>query len=241
MHLLGIVSLVVTDYTAWHFVGMAVLWLLFGGYGIAVGHHKYFSHKSFETYRWVEKCLAMFGLMTMAGSVLFWATYHRSVHHRYADKEQDLHSPKRGLWKSFIWWQNDIRADTINPLAGRDLMRDPFLMWQHKHQVKLFWFVVLVTACVSWQFALGVLVPAVILSHHQDNLINVFGHLRATGYRNFDTDDNSVNNLFMGWFFWGQGWHNNHHALPGRLDYGVRWWEFDAAAKVLVPLIRKHS
>ena len=25
----------------------------------------------------------------------------------------------------------------------------------------------------------------------------------------------------------GEGWHNNHHAFPGRARHGHRWWEFD--------------
>jgi stearoyl-CoA desaturase (delta-9 desaturase) len=66
----------------------------------------------------------------------------------------------------------------------------------------------------------------------QDNMINVFGHIKAgIGYRNFETNDNSHNNIIMGLLTWGQGWHNNHHYAPGNYDFGSgtsgKWWEFD--------------
>ena len=227
---------------SWIYVtGIVFLWMLFGGYGIAVGYHRYFSHKSFETYPIIAKCLSILGLMAMAGSTLFWVSYHRGTHHRYADKPQDLHSPKRGLLRSFILWQNDIDHTSVNPMSGRDVLRDKFLVWQHKHQNKIFWGIILATAIVSWHVALGVLIPAIVVSHHQDNFINVLGHLRATGYRNFETDDDSVNDYLTGWLFWGQGWHNNHHYNPSVVDYGsIKWWEFDSAAKILIPIIRKR-
>lgn len=241
VHVLCLLSFFVISFSWMHLAGIAFLWMLFGGYGIAVGYHRYFSHKSFKTYRILEKFLAICGLMSMAGSVLFWVGFHRGVHHRYADTELDLHSPKKGILKSFIWWQNDITHDTINIMAIRDILRDDFLVWQHKHQTKIFWAIVLITALVSWQFALGVLIPAIVISHHQDNFINVLGHLRLTGYRNFETEDNSVNDYLTGWLFWGQGWHNNHHANPSLVNYGgIRWWEFDSAAKILIPIIEKR-
>jgi fatty-acid desaturase len=26
----------------------------------------------------------------------------------------------------------------------------------------------------------------------------------------------------------GEGWHNNHHAVPTSARHGLRWWEVDA-------------
>ena len=63
----------------------------------------------------------------------------------------------------------------------------------------------------------------------QDTLINVVGHTKLLiGYRNFETKDNSHNNLIFGYLAWGQGWHNNHHHNPKAFDFGgKRWWELD--------------
>lgn len=241
VHILGLISLLLIEFTLINFLLILFFWLLFAGYGIAVGYHKYFSHRSFDTYPIISKILSIFGLMAMAGSTIFWVSYHRGVHHRFADSEKDLHSPKKGILKSFILWHNDITDKTVNPIFAKDLMRDKFLVWQHKNQTKIFWCIILLSFIVSWEFALGVLIPACIISHHQDNLINVVGHLRSAGYRNFNTPDNSVNECVTGLLFWGQGWHNNHHYNPSKLDYGgIKWWEFDSARWILVPIIKKH-
>jgi fatty-acid desaturase len=47
------------------------------------------------------------------------------------------------------------------------------------------------------------------------------------GYRNYETDENSKNNVFVGILSNGEGWHNNHHAQPRCAAHGHRWWEFD--------------
>jgi fatty-acid desaturase len=47
------------------------------------------------------------------------------------------------------------------------------------------------------------------------------------GYRNYATDDDSKNNFLVGIISNGEGWHNNHHALPRAARHGQRWWELD--------------
>ncbi|MGH8485979.1 MAG: fatty acid desaturase [Pseudomonas sp.] len=47
------------------------------------------------------------------------------------------------------------------------------------------------------------------------------------GSRDFDTDDQSRNNLFLSIITLGEGWHNNHHFFPGTVRQGFRWWEVD--------------
>ena len=47
------------------------------------------------------------------------------------------------------------------------------------------------------------------------------------GYRNYETDEGSRNNVLVGLVSNGEGWHNNHHADPRSARHGHRWWEFD--------------
>src|SRR5262249_28660242 len=56
-------------------------------------------------------------------------------------------------------------------------------------------------------------------------LVNSFGH--ATGYRNFNTPDNSRNNTLIAWFVMGEGYQNNHHYSPCRACFSYRPWEID--------------
>ena len=57
------------------------------------------------------------------------------------------------------------------------------------------------------------------------------------GCRNFDTKDNSRNLWWMAILFWGEGWHNNHHAKPQNWNFRQRWWEFDIGA-LIIRLVR---
>jgi fatty-acid desaturase len=55
--------------------------------------------------------------------------------------------------------------------------------------------------------------------------INSVTHL--WGYRNYATDEDSRNNLFVALISNGEGWHNNHHADPRSARHGHYWWELD--------------
>ena len=57
----------------------------------------------------------------------------------------------------------------------------------------------------------GVFVRTVLVWHITWS-VNSLTHL--WGYRNYETDDNSRNNLLVGLVSNGEGWHNNHHAQP---------------------------
>ena len=64
------------------------------------------------------------------------------------------------------------------------------------------------------QFGASLLVWGVfartVLVWHVTWSVNSLTHL--WGYRNYETDDNSRNNWFVGLLAHGEGWHNNHHA-----------------------------
>jgi stearoyl-CoA desaturase (delta-9 desaturase) len=243
MHVLLILGIVLVEFNALYFLGIFILWTLIGGFGVAVGYHRYFAHKSFKTYGIIEKLMAYFGLLSCDGSLPFWVALHRGAHHRYADTDKDPHSPTKGKWYSYMLWQADISQDTVNLMSARDLMKNDFVMFLHNHQYKIFWITFFILLIFSWQFALGVFVPASLLSHHQDNLVNVLGHINGpTSYRNFNTNDNSVNEVITGLLFWGHGWHNNHHHNASSSDFGgVNWWEFDTCHRIIIPLIRRRS
>ena len=71
---------------------------------------------------------------------------------------------------------------------------------------------------------------------HVSAFVNSVSHL--WGYRAYETDDGSRNNLFVGYFAHGEGWHNNHHADPQAAMHGRRGWEFDPVFWVIRLLAR---
>jgi stearoyl-CoA desaturase (delta-9 desaturase) len=72
------------------------------------------------------------------------------------------------------------------------------------------------------------------LSHHITFCVNSVCHV--FGRRPFDTGDRSTNQWLIGVLALGEGWHNNHHAFPQSAFHGLRWWQIDLSAYVIVLL-----
>jgi len=53
------------------------------------------------------------------------------------------------------------------------------------------------------------------------------------GYKNYETRDDSRNLWWVAILAYGEGWHNNHHALPRLAQHGHKWWEFDSTYQVI--------
>src|ERR1700709_570356 len=92
---------------------IAALWLLWGGavtgldlailavmyalvgFGVTIGFHRLFTHRSFEAKPWLRGTLAILGSMSVQGAVLHWVADHRK-HHPFTDEEGDPpHPPPR--------------------------------------------------------------------------------------------------------------------------------------------------
>jgi stearoyl-CoA desaturase (delta-9 desaturase) len=66
--------------------------------------------------------------------------------------------------------------------------------------------------------------------------VNSIGHI--WGYRNYQTAENSRNNILVGLISNGDGWHNNHHADQRAASHGHKWWELDVTYITLLILNR---
>jgi stearoyl-CoA desaturase (delta-9 desaturase) len=239
-------------------VGVALLWgvafdwvylLLLGGMyffsaaGIAVGYHRYFTHRSFKTSRPVAAVLAVLGSMAAEGSVLQWAAVHRR-HHQHSDDDHDPHSPHthgaglwstiRGMWHAHVGWLFHARPQGLARYV-EDLRRDPLVRWMSR-LFPLWLFLGLIVPAVlggvltlTWTgvllgFIWGGLVR-IFLVHHVTWSVNSVCHIWGT--RPFDSHDESRNNMIFGVLALGEGWHNNHHAFPSSARHGLRWWQID--------------
>jgi stearoyl-CoA desaturase (delta-9 desaturase) len=85
------------------------------------------------------------------------------------------------------------------------------------------------TPSAAMQFGFSVLIWGVfvrtVLVWHITWSVNSVTHL--WGYRNYQTDESSRNNILVGLISNGEGWHNNHHAAPRSAKHGHKWWELD--------------
>lgn len=229
-----------------YLIATLIMTILACGLGIAVGYHRVFSHKTHSLPAWKENIIQFFAVFAAQGASIFWVALHRGYHHPYSDTQRDIHSPNvYGRWHAFVGWIRLIteKDNTVNIKYAVDLLRKPNHIWFHNNHLKVLWFTPLIVAIFDWKLALCAFWLTAAIGSFQDNLVNVFGHQKATiGYRNFETNDKSWNNPILGYLAWGQGWHNNHHYDPKSYDFGSgisgKWWEFDPC-KLWLPFLGK--
>ncbi len=235
-HLFFLISIFHVEINLIFFIALFFLWLLIAGYGIGVAYHRLLAHKTFKTYPWIETLISYLGCLAIQGSPIFWVNTHLQYHHPFSDTQQDLHSPIHGkMWSYFLWTiQSRYSNFKFNSVFG--LLKKNEQNFLHNYYFQIVWSTWIFTFLISKQLFF-ILVLAQIITLHQEFAVNLFCHTKG-GYRNFDLADNSTNHYLFGLFFWGVGYHNNHHAMPQSYDFGYKKFEFDPTT-LLVRLIQK--
>jgi stearoyl-CoA desaturase (delta-9 desaturase) len=257
-------ALVIAGGLAWggalHWQDLVVLAITYTltGFGITVGYHRLFTHRSFKTSRPVRVALAVLGSMAVEGPVVEWVATHRR-HHRFSDHAGDPHSPHvdrapgwrgalRGLAHAHVGWIFRGK-DMANPARyAKDVLIDADMRFISR----MFPLWVLVGLAVP--FGLGVALTGslaggltgllwggavrVFLLHHATFSINSLCHYY--GKRPFSTDDESRNLAWLAPFAFGESWHNNHHAFPTSARHGLHRWQLDPGGWLIGGLERCH-
>jgi len=233
----------------WIEISCVLLFLLSTGLGITLGFHRHFTHNSFQAIRPVKFLLAIAGSMAFQGPLIRWVADHRR-HHRYADKNGDLHSPHfpsavglvgklSGLFHAHVGW---IFTEPLTPhhLYAHDLLRKSaivlidrtYLLWSSL-SLGLPWLYGYLLGGVEHAVAcllFGGCVRAALVQNFTWS-VNSFGH--AYGYQSHKTKDQSRNNFIIAMLTLGEGWHNNHHAFPTSAFHGLKSDEFDLSGVVI--------
>ena len=230
MHVAGLVGWVWAR-PSWESVGLFAVSYFAFSLGITLGYHRYLAHGSFGAARAVSGLFVWLGCTAIQKGPLWWMSIHR-YHHRHADTDEDSHSPNRGLYWAHIGWNADDRFTNGRPECTAREERTPFVIWLDAYPwlPALLWISSLGIgggwSAIYFGFVLSSL--AVI---HATCAIGSLAH--AYGYRNFETTDGSRNHRWLGWFFCGEGWHNNHHHDASRANFAVRPSELDVGFWVL--------
>jgi len=212
----------------------AVLFYVFMTIGGTITLHRLLSHRSFKCSKYWEYFGSIVATISGAGSTITWAAIHRE-HHRYTDTLKDPHSP---CFKNVFKIQFLSMLDTPNLRYVPDLLRSKFHLFLHNYYWLINFIYVIALYFIDPVLPIyGFFIPSIMV-WHAGSLINTINHL--SGYRNFNTNDSSTNNLITGYLVSGEGWHNNHHAQPSDPNFGRYWWEFDFGY-MLIHLISKKE
>jgi stearoyl-CoA desaturase (delta-9 desaturase) len=212
---------------------IALYWLRM--FGIGAGYHRYVSHRSYSTGRFLQFILAFLAQSSAQKSVLWWAAKHRH-HHLHSDTQQDVHSPRhKGFVYSHLGWVFSRKHDATDLVKVADLASFPELRWLHKFEVMPA--AVLAVLCfliAGWSGLVIGFLWSTVLVYHATFCINSLAHVH--GRKRYVTGDDSRNNWLLAFFTLGEGWHNNHHAYQSSARQGFRWWEIDVTFYVLKAL-----
>jgi stearoyl-CoA desaturase (Delta-9 desaturase) len=220
------------------------------GFGITVGFHRLFTHRSFKTGRSLRFLWAMLGSMALEGPVIEWVAYHRR-HHRFSDCEGDPHSPHghgpgflgalRGLFHAHVGWVLFSDESAEEERYAPDLIADPVVRFVDRT------FVLWAVVGLVLPFGLGIALAGTVFGglmgllwggavrifflHHITFCVNSLCHF--FGRRNFTTNDHSRNLAWLAPFTFGEAWHNNHHAFPTSARHGLGRAQVDPSAAVI--------
>ncbi|HYL79492.1 MAG TPA: acyl-CoA desaturase, partial [Candidatus Acidoferrum sp.] len=228
---------------------MALILYVITGFGVTIGFHRLFPHRSFKSARLLKIALAALGSMAVEGSVTSWVATHRR-HHIYSDAAGDPHSPHRygerglalirGLAFSHVGWLFVSDASCAERYAP-DVLRDPDL----RRIGRLFPVFALASMAIpfgigyslagSWVGAVSALVWAGIvrmaLLHHVTWSVNSICHV--FGRRPLEANDRSTNVWALAVLSLGESWHNIHHAHPGWARHGALRGMVDPSARLI--------
>jgi len=222
-HLLAIAGLAFVSQYIWYFL---VFWLLFGIIGNGVAGHRYFAHQSFKVAPWLHHVMAYFTVMGAFAPPTYWVIQH-SQHHRTSDTAADVHTPNKGLWTAFYGWlfnKQYVEFMLTNKSAVVRACVSRNVMFYERNYYKLLFGSLLLLTMLDWHLLL-IYCAAYAVEIFRIGLVN--GVCHRWGYRNHNTNDQSRNNILVGILGLGFGWHNNHHASPGKLVLTEHWWEID--------------
>jgi stearoyl-CoA desaturase (delta-9 desaturase) len=227
MHVAVLVGVVLSEFQL-RWIALCAVSFLVRSWGVTVGYHRYFAHRSFKTSRPFQLFLAVLAQSANQNGVLWWAARHRH-HHAHSDQPADVHSPvQHGFLRSHLTWFMYPDAWGIDESMVKDWMKVPELVWlQRVPFLPTLTLGIVLFATLGWEGLLwGHFVPTVLLLH-ATYTVNSLSHVDWVGTRPYDTPDHSRNHFLLALITLGEGWHNNHHHRPGSARFGWRWYQID--------------
>lgn len=204
---------------------------------ISVFYHRGFAHNALDVKPNVKKFICKTGVWVTGIDPKTWIAMHRK-HHEHSDTEKDPHSPvncKKPFdmftvqYKSYsrmmvrLMKKDRIACSTVedlgidvHPIMGKGLWYLPYL----------FQLILSIVIGVFTHPIIGISYWAGIMSHPiQGWLVNYYGH--HSGYRTFNLEDDSRNNILVGVLTMGEGLQNNHHKYPHSAKFSILRKEID--------------
>jgi stearoyl-CoA desaturase (delta-9 desaturase) len=219
--------------------------------------HRYFVHRSFRCGPVMRAICAAIATMAVQGSILKWVSNHRR-HHLHSDRPGDVHSPyydgfgnriesfAKGMGHAQGGWVWDL-ATTDSEIYAKDILADPIAMFFTR--TRFYWYALsalIIPGAIGYaaggvQTMIGcVLFSGLFRSYVMTmatSLVNSVCHSDGRwGYRRYELDDGTTNELVTTILTFGEGLHNNHHRFPRDAYLSHAWYEIDINGLIILGL-----
>lgn len=166
-------------------------------FGASILLHRYYCHRQFKVPKWFEAIGLGMLMIAVIRTPIGWIASHR-MHHAYSDTEHDPHSPAHvGIWKvlTTTW---DIPR--IPSRFSRDLYKNPMLVFCHRHWLKIWAAVWIISLLISVKFFVAFALIPFIHAKIGFGLLNTLCHYPSP-----------KNVPWLNLLIAGEGYHLNHH------------------------------
>ncbi|KAI8920511.1 hypothetical protein BC831DRAFT_479353 [Entophlyctis helioformis] len=192
----------------------AFIWYFYTGFGITVGYHRYWSHRSYDASKIFQLIMALGGAGAVQGSIRWWSRGHRA-HHRYTDTSKDPYNARKGpFWSHLGWLLVKTDYSTVGRVDISDLNRDPIVLWQNRNYPLI-----------------AVMMSVVVMVHHATFCVNSLAHL--LGDATFDDRHTPRDNYITALITFGEGYHNFHHEFPNDYRNALGLFQYDPSKWVI--------
>ena len=242
---------------------------VYSGFGVTVGLHRLWTHRSFVATPALEFVLLLAASCANQGTIAHWVRDHR-LHHQFSESDFDPHDARRGLFFSHIGWlcmntTEEFRQARLR-VCMSDIERNPVARLSSLTLNAIVCFVLpaitslaLGDTLVSGFMVAGVVRYVAVL--HATWMVNSVahkfgnrpypqkGHSRGYSLRERYSEQGSGctgprENLFVSILTQGEGWHQFHHQHPSDYRAGGSlsgWWNPGKALIDFLVLIRLAS
>lgn len=189
---------------------LGLIWsVIISHLGASILLHRHYCHKQFDVPVWFERMGLFMLMVAMIRTPIGWIASHR-MHHAHSDSPGDPHAASQvGYFKVLTTtWS----IDKIPIKYARDLYKNPNLVFAHKHWLKIFVAVWVITFLISPYFFISFALIPFIFAKVGFGLLNTMCHKNGP-----------TNVPWLNIFIAGEGYHKNHHD-NGRL---IRLHKFD--------------
>jgi stearoyl-CoA desaturase (delta-9 desaturase) len=215
--------------------------LLIAKVGHSIGQHRYFSHNSFETGTKREWLLSLLSTLGTTHTPIYYSILHR-FHHGNSDTGADPHSPSQiGFMRSFFSFIDNDKSHKIPIRIVKDLLKKKSVMFFHNwYWPTIIIYCILLILIDPYLFLFCYVLPVGYVQFSAGLQITI---THTYGYKNFNTNDNSVNNTICNILTLGEGLHNNHHYKPNEYNFAFpqKKGEWDLSAFIIEKFLEKNN